>query len=126
VAEFIDAELEESQFQRTDLSGAVFRTVDLSEAQFRDVLLIGVVVSGVELVDVDIQGEIENVTINGVSIGPLVDAELNKRYPERAKMRPEDPSGFREAWEILNEDWEHRLYAERDLDALVAGAAGSG
>ena len=24
---------------------------------------------------------------------------------------------------ILNEEWEHRLYAERDLDALDAGGA---
>jgi hypothetical protein len=24
---------------------------------------------------------------------------------------------------ILNEEWEHRLYAERDLDALEAGSA---
>jgi hypothetical protein len=24
---------------------------------------------------------------------------------------------------ILNEEWEHRLYAERDLDALTAGPA---
>ena len=26
----------------------------------------------------------------------------------------------------LNEEWEHRLYAERDLDALQAGLPGSG
>jgi hypothetical protein len=56
---------------------------------------------GVELVDVDIHGEIENVTINGVDIGPLVNAELDRRYPDRAKMRPTDPAGFREAWDVV-------------------------
>ncbi len=47
------------------------------------------------LLDVDIHGEIENLTINGVDIGPLVNAELNRRFPGRAKMRPADPAGFR-------------------------------
>jgi hypothetical protein len=31
-----------------------------------------------------------NVTINGVDIGPLVEAELDRRRPDRVKMRPED------------------------------------
>jgi hypothetical protein len=106
VAEFVDAELQGSLFQRTELNDAEFLTVDLSGAQFRDVLLSGVVMSGVQLVGVDINGDIENVTVNGVDIGPLVDAELNKRYPERAKMRPEDANGFREAWEIVERLWD--------------------
>lgn len=105
-----------------------------------------------------------NLTINGVHIGPLVNAELNRRYPDRAKMRTTDPAGFREAgtpraalgetvrrarqldpellnesvageWSFietlrhlafasllcsLNEEWEHRLYAERDLSVVEA------
>jgi hypothetical protein len=44
----------------------------------------------VELSNVEITGELKNVTVNGVDIGPLV----------------------------LNEEWEHRCYAERDLAAL--------
>jgi len=40
-----------------------------------------VVMRGVELVDVDIDGEIVNLTVNGVDIGPLVNAELDRRYP---------------------------------------------
>ncbi|MGH8982227.1 MAG: DinB family protein, partial [Acidimicrobiales bacterium] len=61
---------------------------------------------GVELVDVAIYGKLENVTVNGVDIAPLVDAELNRRMPERAKMRPDDAPGFREAWSILERLWE--------------------
>ena len=45
------------------------------------------------------------VTINGVDIGPLVDAELNRRMPERAKMRPETVEEFQEAWAILERLW---------------------
>jgi hypothetical protein len=49
--------------------------------------------------------EIVNLTINGVDIAPLVDAELNRRYPDRAKMRPTDPAGFREAWDVIERQW---------------------
>ena len=59
----------------------------------------------VDLVDVDIHGEIQNLTINGVDVGPLVEAELDRRYPLRSKMRPTDPAGFREAWDILERLW---------------------
>jgi uncharacterized protein YjbI with pentapeptide repeats len=82
VPDFFRADPRSSRFERVDLSGALFRTVDLSDAQFRAVYLKGAVMRGVELVDVDIHGEIENVMINGVDIGPLVNAELYRRYPD--------------------------------------------
>ena len=105
MADFIGADLRGARFERADLSGALLRAVDLTDARFRGVDLTGVVMRGVELVGVDLHGEIENVTINGVEIGPLVDAELNRRYPDRAKMRPADPAGFGEAWDILWRLW---------------------
>ncbi len=105
MADFIRADLRGSRFERVDLSGAELRAVDLSDARFRGVDLSGVVMRGVELGNVDIHGEIENVTINGVDIGPLINAELNRRYPLRPKMRPTDPAGFREAWDILERLW---------------------
>jgi hypothetical protein len=109
MTDFSGAELHGSRFERADLSGSVFFASDLAGSQFRGVDLSGVVMRGVELGDVDIHGEIMNVTINGVDIGPLIDAELNRRYPERAKMRPDDPAGFREAWDILERLWEQTV-----------------
>lgn len=106
MADFFRADLQGSRFERVDLSGAQFRTVDLSDAEFRAVHLKGVVMRGVELVDVEIHGEIENVTINGVDIGPLINAELDRRYPDRPKMRPTDPAGFREAWDVVERLWD--------------------
>ena len=105
MAEFIHADLRGSRFERVDLSGAQLRAVDLAGARFDGVDLSGAVMRGVELVGVDIHGEIENLTINGVDIGPLVNAELDRRYPDRIKMRPVDPAGFREAWAILERLW---------------------
>jgi len=113
--EFIRADLRGSQFEQVDLSGAQLRAVDLSHAQFRSVDLSGVVMRGVELVDADIHGEIENLTINGVDIAPLVNAELNKRYPHRSKMVPADPAGFREAWDILERVWAETVERARRL-----------
>lgn len=101
MGEFVDTDLRRSRFEHVDLSASEFRASDLTESRFRGVELNRVRMSGVELVDVDIYGEILNVTINGVDIGPLVEAELDRRYPERAKMRPTDPAGFREAWDVV-------------------------
>ena len=115
MADFIQADLRGSRFERVNLSGAQLSNVDLSGARFRDVDLSGAVIRGVELVGVDITGEIENVTINGVDIGPLVNAELDRRDPDRAKMRPADPAGFREAWDILERLWGQTVERARRL-----------
>jgi uncharacterized protein YjbI with pentapeptide repeats len=115
MADFIHADLRGSRFEFADLSGAQLRAVDLAGAQFRAVDLSGAVMRGVELANVDIYGELMNVTVNGVDIGPLVDAELNRRYPDRAKMRPADPAGFAEAWDILERLWEQTVDRARRL-----------
>jgi DinB superfamily/Pentapeptide repeats (8 copies) len=115
MADFIRADLRGSRFERVDLSGAQLHAVDLSGARFRGVDLSGVVMRGVELVGVDIHGEIGDVTINGVDIVPLVNAELDTRYPGRAKMRPVDPAGFREAWDILGGLWGETVERARRL-----------
>jgi DinB superfamily/Pentapeptide repeats (8 copies) len=115
MGDFIDAQLRGSRFERADLSGAQFRDVDLSGAMFRSVDMTGVVMRGVELGRVEIYGEIENVTINGVDVGPLIDAELNRRYPDRAKMRPGDAAGFSEAWDILERLWDGTVERARSL-----------
>lgn len=112
---FERVDLRDSRFERVDLNNTRFRSVDLAGVQIRDAFLRQVVMRGVELVDVEIDGDIENVTVNGVDIGPLVDAELNRRYPDRAKMRPTDPAGFREAWDVLERLWDGTVDRARRL-----------
>jgi len=94
-----------TSFREQDLSGARFERVSLRDAQMRAVDLTGLQMRGVELVDVEISGELQNVIVNGVDIVPLVEGELNRRMPERAKMRPDDSDGFCEAWAILERLW---------------------
>jgi hypothetical protein len=108
-----------ADFIRADLRDARFEKVDLRGAQIRGAMMHRVVMRGVELWDVEIYGEIVNMTINGVDIGPLLDAELNRRYPERAKMTPTDPAGFREAWSILERLWAGTVERARRLDPAL-------
>jgi hypothetical protein len=105
MADFIGDDLRSARFEGADLSDAEFFAVDLSRARFRGVDLTGTVMRGVDLVNVDIFGEVENLVINGVSVGPLITAELDRRYPDRPAMRPTDPAGFRAAWDIVERLW---------------------
>ena len=116
MTEFREQDLSQARFERLSLRGASFREVYLNDATMRDVdlsglqlrgaLLNGTRMRGVELLDVQISGELQNVVVNGVDIAPLVEAELNRRMPERARMCPEDSDGFREAWAILERLWD--------------------
>jgi hypothetical protein len=115
MADFVRADLRGSTFEHVDLTGAQLRSVDLSDATFRAVGLHRIVMRGVELVDVDIYGELQNVTINGVDIAPLVTAELDRRNPDRVKMRPVDPAGFREAWDVVERLWGETVERARQL-----------
>jgi len=56
--------------------------------------------------------------VNGVDVIPLVEAELNRRFPGRADRRAEVPDGLRAAWAMLERTWEATL--ER-VAAMPAG-----
>jgi hypothetical protein len=115
MAVFSGDDLHGSRFERVDLTGAHFWGTDLSQAHFHQAEMIGVVMRGVALENVDINGEIEHVTINGVDIGPLIEAELDRRDPNRPKMRPTTPDGFREACDILERLWAETVARARRL-----------
>jgi len=116
VADFSGQDLSDSRFERVSLARAGFRDVDLSGTRFSGVRAHHVRMRGIELVDVEITGEVVDVRVNGVDIGPLVDAELDRRYPERAAMRPTDPAGFRHAWDVVERLWEPTVARARRLD----------
>jgi uncharacterized protein YjbI with pentapeptide repeats len=115
MADFIGTDLRGARFERADLSGALLKAVDLAGARLHGVNLTGAVLRGVELVDVEIYGELENVSINGVDIRPLIEAELDRRYLDRAKMRPVDPAGFVEAWDTIERLWDGTVDRARRL-----------
>jgi hypothetical protein len=125
MTEFREQDLAGARFERVNLRGATFSQVLLNDARMHAVDLTGMQVRtalfkqsrmrGVELVDIEISGELQNVVVNGVDIAPLVEAELNRRMPERARMRPDEPDGFREAWTSLERLWEGTVARARSV-----------
>jgi hypothetical protein len=113
VTAFHDQDLSEASFERVRLRDATFTRVDFSGVRVRGAFFHKSRFTGVEMADVEINGELQNVVVNGVDIAPLVEAELNRRMPERAKMRPDDPAGFRDAWTILERLWEETVARAR-------------
>ncbi len=119
-ARFSHVRLSDADFSQVELTDARMTMVDFTGARLRSVLFDRTRLTGVELVDVEISGELRNVTVNGVDIAPLVEAELDRRMPERAAMRPDDADGFRAAWAILARLWEATLARARTFpEALL-------
>lgn len=102
---FVDADLAGARFVRCDLSGVVMRAVEVSGASIDAPWLIG---SGAPLL------------VNGVDVAPLVDAELNRRFPGRELRGAADPDGLRAAWAALERTWTATL--ER-VASMPAGTA---
>jgi hypothetical protein len=102
-AEFVDADLRGARFVGADLSGIVMRGVDVQGA------------------DIDAPWLFDGASflrVNGVDVIPLVEAELNRRFPGRAERRAGDPDGLRAAWAALERTWAATL--ER-VAAMPAG-----
>jgi hypothetical protein len=59
------------------------------------------------------------VHINDVDVGPLIDAELDRRYPGRATMRPVDADGYREAWLVLDQLWRQTVERARGFSPAL-------
>ena len=60
---------------------------------------------GVAMQDVEIDGLVTNLVVNGVEVMPYVEAELDRRHPVRLLMRSAQPEDLREAWRQLQKDW---------------------
>lgn len=125
MTDFTEQDLSDSSFDKVRLQRSTFRDVSLAEASFTDVDLSGVRIhsawldkvrmTGVEVPDLEIDGEIGRLVVNGVEVGPLVEAELDRRHPERSAMRPTTADGFREAFAILDRLWGETLDHARVL-----------
>jgi uncharacterized damage-inducible protein DinB len=109
-----------------DLTGSTFERADMQGSRFTMVLLNGADIShsdlhrvrmrGVEIADTTIDGEIKNLVINGVDVAPLVEAELDRRHPDKPKFRPVTAQGFREAWDLNQRLWSTTVDRARRRD----------
>lgn len=118
------------EFENEDLSGSRFEMVRLNDSQFSQVRFDGsrfqniswhnVTMSSVELVDVEIGGDVWNLRINGVDIGPLIDAELNRRDPDRHLVFQElresrSVEDYRKGWGVIEHRWTELIDRVREL-----------
>ena len=118
-----DDDLRGAAFARVRLQGASFRETNLSETQFYDVTFENATLReayfegarfiGASFENAVIDGDIYGLTINGVDVEPLVEAELDRLNPGREKLRATDPDGLREAWA-----WLEGLWAATTAEAL--------
>lgn len=70
--------------------------------------------------DADISGYINGLRVNGVEVAPLVEAELDRRFPERVKLRAVDPQGLADAWATIEDVWTTTVARSRTLpEALL-------
>jgi DinB superfamily/Pentapeptide repeats (8 copies) len=96
-----------AEYDNTDaFRGASFTTADLTGARFRDCDLRQVKITDCWLVDVDISGLIGNFVVNDVDVTEFVEAELDKRHPERARVREmRTADDYRATWDTVERLW---------------------
>jgi DinB superfamily len=83
------------RFLAEDLSGAEFRECEFDGARF-----VGVVMQNVE-----IDGLVTGLVVNGVDVTEYVTTELDRHHPVRVLIRSEEPGDLRAAWRQLDADW---------------------
>lgn len=114
-----DDDLRNAQFDGVDLTGARFRFAELGGVAFEQSYLPRAVLRGVDLTGADIDGQIGGLTVNGVEVLPLVEAELNRRYPGRELARSQVLAEQRESFEAASRTW------SATLDRVAAMPAGT-
>jgi hypothetical protein len=90
----------------TEFRGARFDVADLRGARFTDCDLTGVTIRDGWLVNVSISGYLSNVSVNGVDVTDFVNAELDRRHPERVQFREGQTAGdVRAMWDTIERLW---------------------
>jgi uncharacterized damage-inducible protein DinB len=97
------------------LPGARLEDLDLSGARLHAPNFEGARITDAYFVNADISGDFEGLRLNGIEVGPLVTAELERQFPERVKLRAADPSGLIDAWEMIEDIWAPTVARARQL-----------
>lgn len=106
---FVDADLSKTRFVRSDLSGAVMRAVNLDGADLDDPWVTR-----------------SSLFVNGVDVAPLVDAELNRRFPGREQRRAQTPDDLRDAWAAAERAWAAAMARAEGMPAGTVDASVDG
>ena len=106
--------------KRQDFRGERLDGADFSHARLHAATFEGAGITDGWLRNADISGYIEGLRVNGVEVAPLVEAELDRRFPDRVKLRAVDPQGLADAWTLIEDVWRATVARARMLpEALL-------
>ncbi len=88
-----------------DFTGAHLHGPSFEGARITDGFFSGAIISGY----------INGLVVNEVEVAPLVEAELDRRFPQRVKLRATDPAGVAEGWHVVDEAWRATVARAREL-----------
>ncbi|MFZ0168364.1 MAG: DinB family protein [Candidatus Dormiibacterota bacterium] len=94
-----------SSAEGRDFAGARLEDADFSRARLHSPSFESAKITDAWLCNADISGDIEGLRVNGIEVAPLVEAELDRRFPGRVKLRASDPPLLAEAWTMLEDIW---------------------
>jgi DinB superfamily/Pentapeptide repeats (8 copies) len=85
-----------ARFTGADFTGAIFRDCDLRRLKIVDSWLV----------DVNVSGLVGNFLVNDVDVTGFVEAELERRHPERAQLRRmKTADDYRAMWDTIERLW---------------------
>ena len=82
--------LDDADFTRAHLHGPSFEGARITDGWF---------------LDADLSGYIDGLRVNGVEVAPLVEAELDRQFPERLLLRATEPVGLTAGWATIEAGW---------------------
>jgi len=89
-----------------EFRGASFTGADFTGAQFRDCDLRQVKITDSWLTDVNVSGLIGSFVVNDVDVTAFVEAELDRRHPERVQVREmKTAADHRAMWDTIEGLW---------------------
>jgi len=95
-------EFEGATFVKASFKGATVRFSDVSGVTMRSVDVGGLDIDSHDL-------SFGTLFVNGVDVVPLVEAELNRRFPGRELQKAQTPEGLREGWVAVQAAWQETV-----------------
>jgi hypothetical protein len=96
--------------------GASFTGTDFTGASFRDCDLRRVKITDSWLVDVNVSGLVGNFVVNDVDVTAFVEAELDRRHPERVQLSAvRTADDYRAMWDTIERLWADTVARARRL-----------
>jgi hypothetical protein len=110
------------RFEHCDMAGSVFHDVNLCGAMFEDVNLAGATIRNANLEGFRIEdANIEGLSVFGFRVDELIEAELDRRDPEQARLKMRDPYDVEAVCEVMARLEELRAAFRQRLRATGAG-----